>query len=219
MSNPWQGRILARIRLDRISTSQIAQCLGPQALLPGLAPLNPGHYRVGPVFWAQALDQRNWGFHEQIRDFPADHVLLVEATGCGQRAVFGELVSKFLMLYRQAQALVVRGWVRDVHTLVRYDWPLWCEGGTPLGCFNRPDQDPASAAQALESGRRAHQGAIAVCDDSGVALIPGPAQGPELLAKLEWVEAQEDRCFDLLDRRKLDTFDILCRPQDRPSDP
>ena len=53
-------------------------------------------------------------------------------------------------------------------------------------------------------------GSIAVCDDSGVVIIPKENHNQEFLKKLDWIEEQEDIWFDCVDRLKWDTFDTVC---------
>ncbi|HEX8723390.1 MAG TPA: RraA family protein [Pyrinomonadaceae bacterium] len=201
--------IIDKIKRNRISTTEVADCLDKTGALPDALPLNRGHFRVGRVFWAYAYNESNWEFHDQIRGVSEGDVVVAEPFGCGDRAIYGELVSKFLLLYRQAAALVTLGKLRDVPHLIKENWPVWCQGATPIGCFNRRNEVPFDE-ETLRQRRRAYDGAIAVCDDSGVVVIDRDAQTEELLRRLDWIEEQEDIWFDCLDRRKWDTFDIVC---------
>lgn len=204
-----QDAIINKIKRNRISTTEVADCLGKKGALAGVIPVNSGKFRVGPVFWVYAYNHSNWELHEQIRDFPEDHVLIAEAFDCGESALFGELVSKYLILYRQATAVVVMGYMRDVPHLIRQNWPVWYKGGTPIGCFNRKNEVPFDA-NLLAERRQQYDGAVAVCDDSGVVVIPPHAQTPEFLQKLDWIEEQEDIWFECIDRRKWDTYETVC---------
>ena len=201
--------IIDRIRLNRISTTEIADCLNKTGAVPLVSPVNKGHFQVGPVFWAYAFNESNWEVHEQLREVKPGDVVLVETFDCGDRAIFGELVAKFVLLYRQAAAIVVQGKLRDVPRLLKENWSIWSTGGTPIGCFNRRNEEPFPADILAERKAR-YEGAIAVCDDSGVVIIPAKNVGPEFLEKLAWIEEQEDLWFDCVDRRKWDTFDTVC---------
>lgn len=201
--------IIDKIRRNRISSTEVADCMSKTGHVAGANPLNRGHFRVGKVFWAYAYDESNWGLHEQLRDVQEGDVVLVQAFNCGQRAVFGELVSKFLLLYRQAVAIVVQGYLRDMPHLIKENWPIWCEGGTPIGCFNRKNEKPMDDAITVER-RQALEGAIAVCDDSGVVVISGDYLDESFLGKLDHIEEQEDIWFDCIDRLKWDTYDTVC---------
>jgi regulator of RNase E activity RraA len=204
-----QQQVIDKIKRNRISTTQVADCLDKSGAVEGVHALNAGHHRVGPVFWTYAYNEGNWEFHEQIREAPEGAVVLTEAFNCGRRAVYGELVAKYLILYRQVAALVLRGWLRDVPPLLKERWPLWMEGSTPIGCHNRKNEAPLDP-ELLEQQRALYEGAIAVCDDTGVVVIPRELITEGFLRKLDWIEEQEDVWFDCIDRRKLDTYETVC---------
>ncbi len=202
-------QIIDKIKRNRISTTEIADCMDKTGHIPDVYPLNKGHFRVGKIFWAYAYNESNWECHEQLRDVQEGQIVIVEAFNCGQRAIFGSLVSKFLMLYRQANAIVVKGYLRDVPHLVKENWPIWLEGVTPIGCFNRLNE--VSLDKKIVNERKTFfDGAIAVCDDSGVVVIPEHFHNKGFLDKLDFIEEQEDIWFDCIDRLKWDTFDTVC---------
>lgn len=204
-----QRRIVSALKRNRISTTEVADCLDKSGALEGVGPLNPGHYCVGPVYWTYAWNESNWELHEQIRTVPEGAVVLVEPISCGKRAVFGSLVSKYLMLYRQAAGIVVRGYLRDVPHLIKENWPIWLEGRTPIGCFNRINEVGLDK-EMITDRRDFFSGAIAVCDDSGVVIIPRARCTDSFLTRLNEIEMQEDVWFDCIDRRKWDTFETVC---------
>jgi regulator of RNase E activity RraA len=128
---------------------------------------------------------------------------------CGGRAIFGSLVAKFLLLYRQVEGIVVQGSLRDIPHLLKENWPIWCEGRSPIGCFNRKNEvpmDPEIIAKQNEKFRNA----VAVCDDSGVVVITQEYLNDGFLDKLKWIEEREDIWFDCIDRLKKDTYDTVC---------
>lgn len=201
--------IIEEIRKNRISTSQIADCLGKSGAISSVQALNLGYHRVGRVFWAYAYDESNWELHEQLTRVKAGEIVLVEGFNCNERALFGGLVSKYLVLYREVGAIVVQGLLRDAPHLIKENWPIWCEGLTPIGCFNRKNER-AFNPEILKDRRERYENAVAVCDDSGVVIIEQDMINKELLDKLYWIEEQEDIWFDCVDRRKWNTFDTVC---------
>ena len=50
-----------------------------------------------------------------------------------------------------------------------------------------------------------------VCDDSGVVMIPKEKITDRLIAKLQFIELQEDVWFYCIDTLKMSTFDTVCR--------
>ncbi len=207
--NKKREEIIAFIKENRVSTTEVADCLGKSGVIPGVLPLNTGDYSVGVVCWVFAYAQSNWDLHKQIENIEKDKIIFIEAIECGERAVAGELVSKYLVLYRQARALVANGKMRDAHRLIKEHYPIWCKGVTPIGCFNnRPDKD--FDRDQLEKQKALYDGSIMVCDDSGVVVIPKDRHNEEFLSKLKEIEEQEDIWFDCIDRRKWSTFDTVC---------
>lgn len=201
--------IIRYIRINRVSTTEIADAMGKTGDIPGVRPLTGQLHCVGKVRWIYAYAESNWDFHVQIRDVCPGEIILVETFDCNTRAVFGSLVSKYLLLYRQAAAIVIRGYVRDVHTLIKEKYPVWAEGVTPIGCFNRQAEYPFDERVLVEK-RDLYNGSICVCDDSGVVIIPKTLHTEAFLQALVKMEEQEDIWFDCIDRKKWDTYDTVC---------
>lgn len=195
---------------NRVSTTEVADCMGKSGALSGISPVNRGHYVAGRVKWVYAHDESNWPVHEQICDIEENVIVFVQNFGCGDRAIFGELVSKYLLLYRQCKAVVAEGTMRDAAALIRENYPIWCKGFNPVGCFNRKPEKELDAAICRESHEK-YDDAIMVCDDCGVVLIPKEQITEEFLAKLKNIENQEDIWFDRLDHYKENTFEIVCQ--------
>ena len=194
---------------NRVSTTEVADALGKTGVVPNLMPVSQGIYKAGKVKWVYAYEESNWPVHEQIQGIEEDCIVFVEAFGCADRAIFGELVSKYVLLYRQSRAIVVKGKMRDAAALYREKWPIWCEGFTPVGCFNREPAKHFDEAIRKEHFER-YDGAIAVCDDCGVVIIPKERINEDFLAELHQIENQEDIWFDRLDHYKENTFQIVC---------
>lgn len=204
------GRIIDYLVRNRVSTTEVADVLGKTGVLPNLMPVNRGHYKAGKVKWVYAYEESNWPVHEQIQDIEDDCVVFVETFDCGDRAVFGELVSKYLLLYHQSRAVVVDGKLRDAAGLIKENWPIWCNGYSPVGCFNRKPEREFDISIKKEHYEK-YDGSIAVCDDCGVVIIPKGCITEMFLEKIHYIEDQEDIWFDRLDHYKESTFEIVCQ--------
>lgn len=194
---------------NRVSTTEVADVLGKTGVIPDLMPVNMGMYKAGKVKWIYAYEASNWPVHEQIQDMEEDCIVFVDSFDCEDRAIFGELVSKYILLYHQSRAIVVKGKMRDAAALHKENWPIWCSGYTPVGCFNRKPSAPLDE-KLKEKHFNMYDGAIAVCDDCGVVLIPKNKINEEFLKGLYSIENQEDIWFDRLDHYKESTFEIVC---------
>lgn len=202
-------KIIDYIKTNRVSTTEVADCLGKSGLFEGAEILNRGKFKVGSVKWVYAYNESNWSVHEQIRDISEGDIVMIEAFNCGDRAVIGELVSKYILLYKRAAAIISNAKFRDGARLIKEDYPIWCTGLTPIGCFNTKNEESLSD-ELYQKHYEKYNGSIAVCDDSGVVIIPKEHHTKEFYDKLMAIEEQEDMWFDCLDRRKWDTYDIVC---------
>lgn len=202
-------KIIHTIKKNRISTTEVADCLGKTGAIKECRAVNRGQFVVGNVKWIYAYDETNWPVHEQARDVQEGDVVFIEAFNCGDRAIIGELVTKFMILYRGAVAVVSNSNFRDGNDIIKQRYPVWCKGFNPEGCFNiKPDKPLDEPIR--EQHEALYEGSIAVCDDTGVVIIPKEMHTEEFVEKLHHIEDQEDIWFECLDHRKWDTYDIVC---------
>lgn len=210
-------KVIQKIKVNRISTTEIADCLNKTGSIPNIIPLNRGHFSVGPVFLTIAEQHSNWPVHERFSEIPAGAIVVVETIDCENRGPIGALMAKFAMLYRQAAGIVVNAPVRDAPHLIKENWPIWSTGVTPIGCFNRKPEGTLDVERKAEL-QKIYEGSIAVCDDSGVVIVPAERIDEEFIRLLDWIEEQEDVWNDCVNRRKWTTFDTICLKRYREND-
>ncbi len=203
-------QMIELIRHNRISTSEISDCLGKTGEIKGITALNPGHFNVGPIRFVYAYNCSNWELHEQMADVRAGEVVVVEAIDCEDFALFGALVAKYVLLYRGAAAIAVKGLLRDAHSLRKENYPIWLYGVTPTGCYNRQNETLPDDER-LKALRAPYEGGIAVCDDSGVVVIPERQITSAFMEKLHWIELQEDAWFHSIDTDGFSTYETVCQ--------
>ncbi len=204
-----RDEIVDYIKRNRVSSTEIADVLGKSGAIENIRAVNPGHFRVAPVKWVYLFEESNWPLHEQIADIDEGHVIVVDTFDCNGRAAFGDIVAKYLLLYRQSEAVVVSGNVRDAHRLIKENWPIWCEGFNPVGCFNRKPTGTIDENR-LAARRAIYEGSIAVCDDTGVVIVAEHEQTEDFVSRLEFIEEQEDIWYECIDRRKWSTYKTIC---------
>ena len=204
-------QIIEKIKENEISTTEIGDCLNKDknCLLKDVKSLNRGHFRVGRVFLAYAYNESNWELHEQIQSVQKGDVLLVKTHNCQERAIFGDLVSKYLTLYKGAVAVVVDGNMRDARRLIKENRPIWCKGVTPIGCFNKKNEAELNP-EIVNAWKKKYEGTTAVCDDGGVVIIPPEFINDEFLEKLDFIELQEDIWYHCIDTKKWSTYKTVC---------
>jgi regulator of RNase E activity RraA len=196
------------VRRNRISTTEVADALGKRGVLDGVQPVTPELHVAGVIRTVYASDGSNYGVHAGVRDVQEDEVVVVFTDACERRAILGDLIAKYTLLYRGAAAVVVQGLVRDAGRLRRERYPIWSEGFTPLGCVNVPGAPFPAEQESLLRAR--YDGGLGICDDGGVVLVPAADTGPELIDRLQRIELQEDVWYYCLDTLKWDTLKIVC---------
>ena len=205
-----KDQIISCIEQNRISSTEVADALDKSGVLDSILPINYGKHVSGRVKYIYAFNESNWPVHEQIRDIDENCIIFVDAFNCSNKAIFGDLVAKYLILYKRAKAIVVNGPLRDIPNLRKDGYPIWCTGFTPLGCYNRPVDLTPDLESIIEKRKNKFENGILTCDDSGCTLIENRLIDNEILHKLELIELQEDIWFYCIDTLKWDTYETIC---------
>lgn len=202
-------RVIKQIEDNKISTTEVADILGKSGNIPNVLPINPKMHKVGEVVFIYAYNKSNWEVHQQIANIPENKIVYVHGIDCGDKAIFGDLVSKYLLLYKRAKAIVVNGLVRDAHTLIKESYPVWAKGVTPIGCNNLKNEVLPSE-ETINELKNIYDGSIMICDDSGVVFIEKEKITEDIISKLEFIELQEDVWYFCMDAHKMSTYEIVC---------
>ncbi|EMI20548.1 hypothetical protein RMSM_02527 [Rhodopirellula maiorica SM1] len=203
-------KVVSTILRNRISSVEVADAQAKTGVQAELHPINAGHYAVGKVHYVYTHSESNWPLHKQIEEAQEGSILYVDALDCGDRAVLGDIVAKYLFVYKRIEALVINGHVRDAHRLRKENYPIWIKGVTPLGCFNR-DVELTPQIESMVSQRQTLlDGSIFVCDDSGCTMIEKNKINDDTLRKLEFIELQEDIWYFCTDTLKWSTYETIC---------
>lgn len=209
MNKALEDKIIDNIRKNRISTTEVADALNKTGFLPDILPLNRKHHRVGKIFLVWGYNGSNNELHEQLESAPKDSIVLVKGYMNDEKAFFGELVSKYLILYREVAGIVADGYLRDTARLIKENYPIWLKGVTPIGTRHFRNEKPIRD-DLLSLWKSLYEDGIAVCDDGGVIIIKKENITEEFLQKLEFVELQEDIWHYCLDTLKWSTYKIVC---------
>ena len=198
------------IEANRISTTEVGDVLGKTGQIEGVKPLIPGMFKVGEVKFIYAINNSNYEVHKQLAESVdiEGKILFVYNINC-DRSVFGDLVSKYILLYKRAKAIVINGKLRDAHTLIKEKYPIWLENVSPIGCVNKINGPEIEESLYIELKEK-YDGSIMVCDDSGVVMIPKDEINDQLIEKLHFIELQEDIWFYCVDTLKMSTYETVC---------
>ena len=72
----------------------------------------------------------------QWYDVEKDDIVLIFTHECKNRAIIGDLICKYLTLYKQAKAIIVDGNIRDFQRIKKEGYNIWYNDINPIGCFN-----------------------------------------------------------------------------------
>ena len=203
-------KIIDLIKKNRISSVELSDALGKKGIISGLKPLNPGHFIVGEVKYIYGHSCSNWSIHKQAEEVIDGGILFADSIECKEYALFGDIVSKYISLYKSFDGIVVNGLVRDAHQLRRNNYPIWCLGVTPLGCYNHEISETSKVTSIAEKNRARLDGCIMVADESGCAVIEKDFINEETINKLEFIELQEDIWYYCVDTLKWSTYETIC---------
>lgn len=203
-------KIIELIKKNRISSVEVADALGKSGVLAGPKPLSTGQHVVGEVQYIYGHSESNWPIHKQGENVNEGGILYVDTFECNDKAAFGDIVAKYFLLYKQVEGVVVNGLLRDVHTLKKENYPIWCKGITPLGCYNKDVEETLEMSNQVRLKKLQLEGSIMVCDDSGCTVISKNRINEDTYNRLEFIELQEDIWFYCLDTLKWSTYKTIC---------
>jgi 4-hydroxy-4-methyl-2-oxoglutarate aldolase len=203
-------KIIEIIKKNRISSVEVADALNKTGVVAGPKPLIKGKFVVGEIQYIYAHSESNWSVHEQGETVKEGGILFIDAINCNDKAVFGDIVAKYFCLYKSVSGIVVNGLVRDLHTLVKEEYPIWCLGTTPLGCSNIKIRATDEVLSVANRHKHFFEGSIMVCDDSGCTMISKDQITIETFKKLEFIELQEDIWYYCIDTLKWSTYKTIC---------
>lgn len=206
----YMEQALNLIEENKISSTEIGDVLGKTGQIEGVHALNRGIFKSGEVKVIYAINNSNYEVHKQLAeaDDIKGKILFIYNVNC-DRAIFGDLVTKYIMLYKGAKAIVINGKLRDAHTLIKENYPIWVTDVSPIGCVNRVN-GPEIDSALLKEIKEKYDHSIMVCDDSGVVMIPKDKIDEKLITKLNFIEFQEDIWFYCVDTLKMSTFETVC---------
>lgn len=203
------NKIIEYIKKNRVSSTEISDALGKKGSILNIKPIDYQNcfHKVGRIKCAFAFNNSNYHVHSDIKKVKKNDIVIIFANECGDKAIIGDLISKYLILYREAAAIIVMGNVRDLPRLHKERYPIWCKGFNPVGVKNEftghfPQKLKEQIQKDFEDG-------IAICDMTGVVTIKKANVSNQILKKIKFIEKQEDIWFECLDVKKWDTKKIV----------
>ncbi len=162
-----------------------------------IVPIGKG-YLLGPAFTVKVPQGDNLMFHAAMDLAKPGDVIVIDAGGFTDRAIFGELMATYCK-QRGISGIVCDGAIRDSDALAQMEnFPVYAKSATPNGPYkNGPGE---IGTPVVIGGKVIHPGDIIVGDADGVLVI-APEDAPALLEAAEKVQVKEDKIMkDILEK-------------------
>jgi regulator of RNase E activity RraA len=146
---------------------------------------------AGPAFTVRTRAGDNLVVHRALDLTPPGSVLVIDAGGHLDRAVFGEIMARYAAA-QGVRAVVVDGAVRDVEGLAAGPVPVFARGVSHLGPYKAGPGEIGGPVQV--GGAVVRTGDIVVGDADGVAVVPA-CRLAEVLDTAEGLLRNEEGVF------------------------
>jgi len=184
-------KLIQHIKRFKYSTTEIADALNKTGSIPLCYPIsqNTNFYKVGTVRLLFAANNSNWGVHNSIDTILKGDIVVIFTENCSGKAIIGDLISKYILELKKAEAIVVHGLVRDSDSLIESNYPIWSMGKTPIGCNN--NESIAFDNESRYFLEDKYSDGIAVCDTTGVVVIQNKYINDKIFQSLKFIRDQE----------------------------
>lgn len=156
--------------LGRFPTAVITDCMGRYgAMRSDIKGIYQGIRVAGPAFTVQTFRADNLMCHLAIKLAKPGDVLVIDASGFEDTALWGELMTTMARA-RGIAGVVIDGAIRDREVITQMRFPVFAKATTPMGGFKVL---PGSINIPISCGGvTVNPGDVVVGDGDGVAVIP-----------------------------------------------
>lgn len=144
---------------------------------------------VGPALTVKVAEGDNLMMHYAMDLAQEGDVLVIDAGGRTERAIFGELMVAYLIT-KKIGGIVVDGAIRDKEDIAATGLPVYARGVTPNGPWKNGPGEVNTPVQV--GGRVVNPGDIVVADGDGVIFVP-QSEAEDVLKKVAGLMAGEAR--------------------------
>lgn len=186
--------------LGKYPTSNLDDAMARlSAISPAIRALNPSPL-CGTALTVRLPAGDNLMFLKAIELAQPGDVLVVDAGGCEEHSLFGEILTLECRL-RGIAGIVADGYVRDIDAIAAMsDFAVYARGSNPNGPYKNGPGEIGTTVQV--GGRAVHAGDIIVGDADGVIIIPS-SEAENVLEGVQAVREREERLLAQLHRCEL----------------
>ena len=190
---------------EGIPTGVISDAMGRAGSMAAeIKPVWPRARIVGPALTVRTFPADNLMIHKAVTLAKPGDVLVVNAGGYRDAAVFGDLLGYSCKVHGIA-GVVIDGASRDAEGMAAIGFPVFARAVLPMGSFK---DSPGSINVPVSCGGVAvRPGDIIVGDGDGVVVVP-TEEAADVLAKAQAVMAKEQQTRERLTKGEY-LYDML----------
>lgn len=156
-------------RFRNIPVANLDDCMGRLAAVhEEIKPIGKRGL-VGPALTVKVPEGDNLMMHYAMDLVQEGDILVIDAGGRTERAIFGELMVAYLIT-KKIGGIIVDGAIRDKDDIASTGLPVYARGVTPNGPWKNGPGEVNTPVQV--GGRLVYPGDIVVADGDGVLFIP-----------------------------------------------
>jgi len=190
---------------EGIPTGVVSDAMGRMGSMGAeIKPVWPRARIVGPALTVRTFPADNLMIHKAVTLAKPGDVLVINAGGYKDAAVFGDLLGYSCKVHNIA-GVVIDGASRDAEGMAAIGFPVFARAVLPMGPFK---DSPGSINVPVSCGGVAVQpGDIIVGDGDGVVVVP-MEEAADVLAKAQAAAAREQQTRERLTKGEY-LYDIL----------
>lgn len=190
---------------EGIPTGVVSDAMGRcNSMVAEIKPVWPGAKVLGPAMTVRTFPADNLMIHKAATLAKPGDVVVVNAGGYRDTAVFGDLLG-FSMKVHQVAGIVIDGAARDAEGLAAIGFPVFARAILPMGPFK---DSPGSINLPISCGGVVvRPGDIVLGDADGVVVIP-QEHAAEILARAQAGMAKEQQVRERIQQGEY-IFDML----------
>lgn len=207
------NEIIDKINSLNLSSTQVADALGKKGSLSGFNILNFNGRLVGRTAIVYTYGRSNFHLHQSIQNVECNSIVVIVPIDCGDLAVFGELVTRFLFEKKGAIGVVVLGNIRDYDEIENKNYPIWFYGTNPIGCSNK--KPIMSVINSRYDEYHYLDNGVGVLDKTGFTIVDNSILTEETITALNNVKDKEILWETEIFTQNKTTFEVICKPNEK----
>jgi 4-hydroxy-4-methyl-2-oxoglutarate aldolase len=190
---------------EGIPTGVVSDAMGRTgSMVAEIKPLWPRARIVGPALTVRTFPADNLMIHKAVTLAKPGDVLVVNAGGYRDTAVFGDLLGYSCKVHGIA-GVVIDGASRDAEGMAAIGFPVFARAVLPMGPFK---DSPGSINVPVSCGGMAvRPGDVIVADADGVVVVPRE-EAADVLSQAQGASAKEEQMRERLAKGEY-IYDIL----------